>query len=86
MRELAVELGGIAMIAEHRFYGGSLPFNETLPRGGIDRLSNAWWRPGGPDPMASWEPSQERLGLLSVSQVRKTPSWPTRSWANFSLF
>jgi lysosomal Pro-X carboxypeptidase len=30
VRELAVELGGIAMIAEHRFYGGSIPFNGSV--------------------------------------------------------
>ena len=30
VRELAVELGGMAMIAEHRFYGGSIPFNNSF--------------------------------------------------------
>ena len=30
VRELASEMGGIALIAEHRFYGGSIPWNNSV--------------------------------------------------------
>jgi hypothetical protein len=29
VRELAVEMGGMAMIVEHRYYGGSIPFGNS---------------------------------------------------------